>query len=283
FAFVALLAEPYVSRMVQPVKLMGLLVVENEHIKINQDHWNTQALDWVASGEKAWRSARPYWGNFGIDEGDVNMLPADMTDMTAIELGCGTGYVAAWMARRGAQVTGVDLSEAQLATAKRLRQEHGLDITFRLENAEHLSDAPETYDFAISEYGAAIWCAPDKWLAEAFRVLKPDGRLVFMGHHPLSIICTDTSGDTTLRSLEMPYRDMGRMDWSHHPNDAGGVEFNLTISDWFACFKRIGFVIEVYIELYAPDDAQGDEFSIPADWAKDFPAEQVWKLRKPEN
>ena len=48
------------------------------------------------------------------------MLPADMSGLAAIELGCGTGYVSGWMARRGASVVGIDNSRRQLDTARRL-------------------------------------------------------------------------------------------------------------------------------------------------------------------
>jgi ubiquinone/menaquinone biosynthesis C-methylase UbiE len=113
-----------------------------------------------------------------------------MTGMDAIELGCGTGYVSAWMARRGARVTGIDVSAEQLATARRLMDEHGLDITFLEGNAEATGLPDAAFDFAISEYGAAIWCDPDLWLPEAHRLLRPGGTLVFLGNHPMAIITT---------------------------------------------------------------------------------------------
>jgi SAM-dependent methyltransferase len=56
------------------------------------------------------------------------MLPDDLAGLDAIELGCGTGYVSAWMARRGARVVGIDNSARQLDTARRLQREHGLDF-----------------------------------------------------------------------------------------------------------------------------------------------------------
>ena len=70
-------------------------------------------------------------------------MPADMTGLTAIELGCGTGYVSAWMTRRGATVTAIDNSERQLETARRLAAEHGLQITWLHGNAEQVPRAAE--------------------------------------------------------------------------------------------------------------------------------------------
>jgi SAM-dependent methyltransferase len=51
----------------------------------------------------------------------------DLAGKDAIELGCGTAYVSAWLARRGARVVGIDNSEAQLATARDLQRKHGLN------------------------------------------------------------------------------------------------------------------------------------------------------------
>jgi cyclopropane fatty-acyl-phospholipid synthase-like methyltransferase len=56
------------------------------------------------------------------------VLPRDLGGKDVIELGCGAAYVSAWVARRGARVVGIDNSAAQLATARRLQREHGLDF-----------------------------------------------------------------------------------------------------------------------------------------------------------
>ena len=146
-----------------------------KHVELNRDHWNAMAEEWVAMGEEAWASDAPYWGIWGVPERELGMLPGDMAGMDAVELGCGTGYVSAWMARRGAKVSAIDVSAGQLATARRLAGEHGVDIRFEEGNAEALPFADGAFDFAISEYGAAIWCDPQVWLREAWRVLRPGG------------------------------------------------------------------------------------------------------------
>jgi len=70
----------------------------------------------VEIGERQWNSP-PNWGFWGETDESLNLLPADMTGMKAIELGCGTAYVSGWMTRRGARVTAIDISAEQLATA----------------------------------------------------------------------------------------------------------------------------------------------------------------------
>lgn len=255
---------------------------EPEHVLENRRYWNEQAPQWVASGERNWRS-QPNWGIWGLPESELQLLPLDMRGMDAVELGCGTGYVSAWMARRGARVTAIDNSEAQLATAARLAREHPLPIAFFHGNAEATPFAAESFDFAISEYGAAIWCNPNAWIAEAWRILRPGGRLVFLGHHPLAIVCSDIQGGPVTRTLQRPYFNLGTLDFRAVTHEPGGVEFNLTTSAWMQLFDAVGFDIERYQELQAPADASGDPFGVDAAWAHAFPSEQVWQLRKRVN
>ncbi len=252
-----------------------------DHVTINRDVWDADAANWVAMGERHWQFKTPVWGNWGISEDKLGLLPRDMTGMKAVELGCGTGYVSAWMAQRGARVTGIDVSPRQLATARRLASEHDADITFIEGNAEETGLPTESFDYAISEYGAAIWCPPEVWLQEAWRLLKPGGRLAFLGNHPLMILCTPQSGADTENVLHRPYKGMTGADWTEVEIDPSGVSFNLTMADWMALFAQIGFTVTGYNELYAPQDAQGARGGVPAEWAKIYPSEQVWHLQKP--
>lgn len=88
------------------------------HTSENRRHWDAVADDWVSAGERAWASAEARWGVFRISEAELKLLPEDMTGLDTIELGCGTAYFSAWLARRGARVVGIDNSERQLATAR---------------------------------------------------------------------------------------------------------------------------------------------------------------------
>jgi len=252
-----------------------------DYVDINRDVWDADAPHEVARAEHSWTRDAPVWGSWATPEASLNMLPADLAGKDAIELGCGTGYVSAWMARRGARVTGIDVSPEQLATARRLAKEHGADITFIEGNAEATGLADAAFDFAISEYGAAIWCAPDKWLREAWRLLRPGGGLVFLGNHPLVLICSPTNGAPTEPRLHRPYRGMWGADWTEVEFDPTGICFNLTFADWMALFAEIGFVVKAYQEVYASESETETRAFVPAEWAKSYPVEQVWHLEKP--
>ena len=94
----------------------------NEHERRNRADWNADAPKWVAAGRANWAvETAPHWGAWHVPEADVGILPDDLGG-DVVELGCGTAYWSAWLARRGLRPVGVDLSEAQLETARTLQQ-----------------------------------------------------------------------------------------------------------------------------------------------------------------
>ena len=253
-----------------------------DHVAENRRHWDMDASNWLASGERAWAQDEPTWGIWGVANSALPLLPHDLAGLRAIELGCGTGYVSAWMRRCGASVYAIDNSAEQLATARRLATEHGVDdIDWVHGNAESVPQPDGSFDFAISEYGAAIWCDPQLWIPEAHRLLRPGGRLVFLGNHPFAMVCSPIDGASPAgRSLERPYFGLDRLDWTGALEDPGGIEFNMEISSWMRLFRNVGFDVAAYHEIQAPVSAEGTNFSVPAEWAKEFPAEQAWELVK---
>lgn len=253
---------------------------EPDYVAENRRHWNADAANWVKAAERNWEAASTQWGQWGIPECELHMLPDDMAGMDAIELGCGTAYVSAWMARRGARATGIDISEEQLRTAERLREQHALDVELIHGNAESVPKADASFDFAISEYGAALWADPCVWVPEAWRLLRPGGRLAFLSTHPLTPICFPPDGSPASETLHKPYFGMHRFDWTEVEIDPGGIEFNLTISDWFKLLTETGFQIEGFLELQSPHDSPSTRFAVSARWAHRYPSEMVWKARK---
>jgi ubiquinone/menaquinone biosynthesis C-methylase UbiE len=251
------------------------------HVAENRRYWDEYAPQWVASGKRAWDSD-PTWGVWGVPEDRLRLLADDLTGLRAIELGCGTGYVSAWLHRLGASVYAIDNSEQQLATARRLAAERGVDdIEWVHGSAESVPQPDGSFDLAVSEYGAAIWCDPFVWVPEAHRLLRPGGQLVFLGNHPLAMVCSSPAGDAPVgERLERPYFGMRSIDWTEAVVDPGGIEFNMPISEWLRLFRDVGFEVLDYIELQAPETAEGEIFETPADWAKRWPAEQIWKLRR---
>ena len=74
-----------------------------QYVERNRETWTRLAVDFAVSGERNWAQAEPTWGIFDVPESEVGMFPDDVAGMDAIELGCGTAYVSAWLAKRGAK------------------------------------------------------------------------------------------------------------------------------------------------------------------------------------
>jgi len=248
-----------------------------DYVLRNREAWSVMAADFVAAGERNWATAEPNWGVWGVPESELRLLPDDLDGRDAIELGCGTGYVSAWMARRGARVVGIDNSEVQLDTARRLQQEHGIEFPLIHGNAETVPLPDESFDFAISEYGVCIWADPAKWVPEAARLLRPGGRLVFlMNSHLFDLTVPDEDGLPSGEKLLRPAFGMYRMEWPDDP----GVEFHQMHGEWIRLLRRSGFEIEDLIEIQAPEGATTTYPYFDYEWARRWPTEEVWKTSK---
>jgi SAM-dependent methyltransferase len=151
-----------------------------DHVLRNRAAWDRLAADYAGPGLRGWAAAEPSWGIWGVPEEQARVLPPDLDGTDSIELGCGTGYVSAWLARRGTRPVGLDNSAAQLATARALQDRFGLRFPLLHASAEQVPCADASFDLAISEYGASIWCDPYAWIPEAARLLRPGGQLIFL-------------------------------------------------------------------------------------------------------
>jgi len=249
-----------------------------DHVARNRAYWDeVSAPKYVSNGERSWATDEITWGVFGVPETELRVLPDDLEGRDVVELGCGTAYVGAWLARRGARVTGIDNSAEQLKTARRLQEQHDLHFPLIHGNAEATGLPDASFDLAISEYGASIWADPYRWIPEAARLLRPGGELSFLVNSTFWVLTvpeTDDEGPAAERLLR-PYFGMHRFDW---PGESG-VEFHLGHGDWIRLLRANGFEVVDLIEIQAPEGAEPAELVDP-DWARRWPAEQIWKARR---
>ena len=250
-----------------------------DYVKANRAHWTKNNAAYTdGSAEDAWNERQISWGLWSTPESEVNVLP-DFRGKDIVELGCGTAYVSAWLKRSGARrVVGVDITPAQLDTARRLDRKYGLGLELVEANAEATGLPDASFDLAISEYGASIWCDPYKWIPEAARLLRPDGELVFLRNSTLSMLCTPDTG-TVQERLVRPQLGMNRMDWL----DTSETEFQLGHGDLFRLLRKSGFEILDLVEIFASADSKNHPFYgeyMSVDWARKWPSEEMWRARK---
>src|ERR1700722_5435496 len=145
-----------------------------DHVLINREAWTKANADYNdASAVQAWAKSEISWGVGDTPESAVRVLP-ELRGKDIVELGCGTAYFGARLKMAGAErVVGVDVTPAQLDTARRLEVQYSLGIELIEANAESVPLGDAQFDLAVSEYGASIWCDPELWIPEAARLLRP--------------------------------------------------------------------------------------------------------------
>jgi SAM-dependent methyltransferase len=252
---------------------------EPDYVAVNREGWTRANERYTgARARAAWAKDEVDYGVWSVPESELHVLP-DVTGKDVIELGCGTAYFGAWMKKQGARrVVGVDITPAQLETARQMDEEFGLGLELIEANAEDVPLPDGSFDVAVSEYGASIWCDPYKWIPEAARLLRPGGELLFLRNSTLLMLCMPDEGAVEER-LVRPQRGLHRLDWG---GDDPGVEFHLGHGDWVRLLHANGFEVVDLVELFAPDDAADHDYYdyVPAEWARRWPAEEIWRVRR---
>lgn len=248
----------------------------DDSISRDRAHWEADANRWADAGRRGWAQADPTWGIWSVPESQVQLL-RETAGADVVELGCGTGYVSAWLARRGARPIGVDPTDAQLRTARLLQHEFDLHFPLVLAAGEQVPLRSSSFDLVISEYGAAIWADPYRWIPEAARLLRPGGELVFLGNAVLLMLCVPDEDDLPAETaLLRPQFEMHRFIWPDSP----AVEFHISHGEMIRLLRANGFDVLDLVELRPGPDAVSRFPYVSVEWARRWPSEEVWRARR---
>ena len=213
------------------------------------------------------------WGLWRIPETKLGLL-GDVRGRDVLELGCGAAHWSLALARRGARVVGIDASRRQLAHAYRAVTASGVPVDLVLGIAEDLPFADASFDIVFSDYGAMSWSDPDETLPEVARVLRPGGVLAFCTHSPFFFLFLDVEARTLRTSLQRDYFGLR----TRHVEDA--IDFQLPYGEWISLFRTSDLIVEELIEVKPPEESQTTFGDRPLDWARRWPVENIWRLRK---
>jgi len=150
----------------------------------NRDAWNKRVSAHLASDfydVEGWKA-----GKTSLNEIELALL-GDVAGKSILHLQCHFGQDSLSLARLGAKVVGVDLSDEAIKTAQQLNQELGLDTEFVVSDVLELIDKiDQKFDMVFTSYGTIGWL-PDlnKWAETIAHYLKPGGKLVFAEFHPV--------------------------------------------------------------------------------------------------
>jgi SAM-dependent methyltransferase len=246
----------------------------DEHVRRNRTFWDADADDYQALHGAALSAEPKAWGVWRIPEDDVGAL-GDTAGLDVLELGCGAAQWSIALARDGARCIGLDQSRAQLRHADAAVTSSRARVPLVCASGEQVPFAAGSFDVVFCDHGAMSFCDPHRTVPEVFRVLRDGGRLVFAQTTPWWYLAWNSRRERISRRLHEPYFGIRVFD-----SGEGTVDFHLTYGDWIRLFRAHGFTVEDLVELQAPTGATTTYDGFDAKWARRWPAEQVWKLRK---
>ena len=246
-----------------------------DHVVANRRSWNADSDTYQKDhGPQLAASGGLAWGVWQIPECELQVL-GEVKGRDILELGCGGAQWSIALAIAGARPVGLDLSERQLAHARRLMTEAGTDFPLVHASAEAVPLPDRSFDIIFCDYGAMTFADPYATVPEAARLLRPGGLFAFCGATPIVEMCYPDDSDSPGDRLLIDYFGM----WSL--NYEGYVEFMLPYGAWIRLFRAHGFVVEDLIELRpGPEAISSYRDGSDRDWYRRWPGEQIWKVRR---
>jgi len=221
------------------------------------------------------------WGPRCPSESELQLL-GDVSGLRAIVIGCGGGQDCIALAKQGAQVVGIDLSDKQIEYGRRLAEREGVLVTLLQGSAEQLKEIEdESQDLAISAHALNYVERADRAFAELFRVLRPGSRFVFSVAHPFDA-CLEGGPPF---SVVKGYWD-AQQDWQwEFPEGSATAKFRSwyrSVSEWFSLLTDAGFAVEQVLEP-PPVEAGNSPWdgSYDKEKTKLIPTTLIIKAKKP--
>ena len=156
----------------------------SEYTEVNKAWWNARTMDHLHSDFYDQESFLK--GRNSLNEIELSLL-GDVRDKSILHLQCHFGQDTLSLARMGAEVCGVDLSDTSIDIARKTAEQLGLEAEFICSDILKLHEVLDRqFDIVFTTYGTICWLPDmDEWAGTVDRFLKPGGKLVFADFHPV--------------------------------------------------------------------------------------------------
>jgi SAM-dependent methyltransferase len=242
----------------------------------NRKSWDAASDEYQREHGKALTGDKALaWGLWRIPEKELKVLGA-VGNKRILELGCGGAQWSIALKRSRARPVGMDNSFKQLLHAKESQGRSRSRVPLVQAAAEFLPFLDESFDIVFCDYGAMSFADPVRTVPEASRVLAPGGLLAFSTTTPWLSVCWPDDADEVTTSLHASYFGLHRQEWT--PDQT--VDFQLPYGEWIRLFRSNGLRIEDLIEIRPPSGARTSFPGRSLRWARRWPAEMIWKVRR---
>ena len=195
---------------------------QDDPTSVNVRFWDALAAVHGSEGDRyydldALVEGRPSLSD--VEEAAVRAAAADVDGLAVLHVQCHLGMDAVTLARRGAQVTGVDFSPVAVSRARELAERCGVSVDYLEGDSTALPRSLEArFDLAYATVGVLCWIADlDAWMSSVASTLRPGGRLVLVDLHPL----LQMVGSTDPLDFDMPYAFAGPQGFEETESYAG--------------------------------------------------------------
>jgi len=182
------------------------------------------------------------------ERSSISTLMGDIGGQQICDLACGQGRITRWLARAGASVVGVDISERLLEIARRDEEEESLGITYVQDDAQRLGRLSDhSFDGVVCTWSLVDIEDMTACFASVARVLRPEGWFVFLITHP----CFDLPGSRAQGADKSLWNYFEEGFW--RVDNPGGVKakvgsYHRTLSTYVNGLAEAGLMIERMIE-----------------------------------
>ncbi|MEP6468529.1 MAG: class I SAM-dependent methyltransferase [Chloroflexota bacterium] len=246
------------------------------HARKNRTFWNELSDGYQAEQGRQLAIHGAAWGVWQIPEDELRVL-GDVDGRDVLELGCGAAQWSIWLAQHGARAVGLDVSDRQLKHARQLIADAGVEVELVHASAEAVPLPDERFDTVFCDHGAMVFADPHRTVPEVSRLLRDGGTFAFSMFTPFAEVCWPPDEDEPVDRLSNDYFGMYRV-------DVGGsahVEFQFPYGEWIRLFVANGLEVVDLIELRPAEDATSTYRSdVARAWARRWPLEHIWKLRR---